>query len=64
MNVIMMKDSFPMPIVYELDGTTYFSKLNLRFEYHQILVKEEDRHKITFITHHDHYEWLMKSLGQ
>lgn len=62
--IILIKDSFPMPNVYELDETTYFSKLDLRFGYHQILVNEVDGHKITFITHHNRYEWLMKSLGQ
>ena len=54
-----------MPVVNELDGATYFSKLDLRFWYHQILVKQDDgRHKTTFRTHHDHYEWLMKAFGQ
>lgn len=55
LHVIIFKDSFPIPIVDELIdalyGATYFSKLNLRFGYHRILVKEEDRYKKTFRTY-------------
>jgi len=66
-NVIIVKDYFPIltvdELIDELFGTCFFSKLDLRSRYHQILLNLADHHKTVLRTHHDHYEWLVMSFG-
>lgn len=62
LNKKKMKNQYPITrvddLIDELHGEKYFSKINLRSEYHHIRM-EEDIHKTTFRCHYDHFEFLV-----
>ena len=43
----------------QLRGATIFSKIDMRFGYHQVWIKDEDIYKTSFKTRYEHYEFVV-----
>ena len=51
-NKMTVKNQYPLPkidhLLDKLKGASVFSKIDLRYEYHQLRIKDADVHKTTF----------------
>lgn len=67
LNKVTIKNKYPLPrinnLFEKLQGSSLFSKIDLRSGYHQLRVRREDIPKIVFHTKYVNYEFLVMSFG-
>ena len=67
LNVVTIKNKYTLPridtLFDQLAGAKVFSKIDLRFGYHQIKIWPQDISKTTFSTRYGLYEYLVMSCG-
>ncbi|GJR82655.1 putative reverse transcriptase domain-containing protein [Tanacetum coccineum] len=67
LNKLTVKNRYPLPriddLFDQLQGSSVYSKIDLRSGYHQLRVREEDILKTTFRTRYGHYEFQVMPFG-
>jgi hypothetical protein len=67
LNAKTVKDKFPIPVVEELldelRGASFFTKLDLRSDYNQVLIHLDDVEMTAFRTHQSLFEFLVMPFG-
>ncbi|KAL4013398.1 hypothetical protein IC575_025567 [Cucumis melo] len=67
LNKVTVKNRYPLPriddLFHELQGTTVFSKIDLRSGYHQLRIRDSDIPQTAFRSRYRHYEFIVMSFG-
>nr|GEV77917.1 hypothetical protein [Tanacetum cinerariifolium] len=67
LNKLTVKNLYPLPridgLFDHLQGSQFFSKIDLRSGYHQLRVHEDDIPKTTFRTRYGHFEFTVMPFG-
>ncbi|KAK1408207.1 hypothetical protein QVD17_39842 [Tagetes erecta] len=67
LNKVTVKNRYPLPridyLFDQLQGSSFYSKIDLRSGFHQLRVREEDITKTAFRTHYGHYEFAVMPFG-
>nr|GEZ36143.1 hypothetical protein [Tanacetum cinerariifolium] len=68
LNKLTVKNRYPLPriddLFHQLQGSSVYSKIDLRSCYHQLRVQEEDVPKTAFRTRYGHYEFQVMPFGR
>ncbi|GJY71770.1 putative reverse transcriptase domain-containing protein [Tanacetum coccineum] len=67
LNKLTVKNRYPLPriddLFDQLQGSSIYSKIDLRLGYHQLRIREEDILKMAFRTRYGHYEFQVMPFG-
>ena len=66
-NEAIVRERHPIPMIekvlYDLNGSTVFSKLDLKWGFHQIELEAKSREITTFVTHRGRYRYKRLMFG-
>ncbi|KAJ1691029.1 hypothetical protein LUZ63_015184 [Rhynchospora breviuscula] len=67
LNKVTIKNRYPLPriddLFDQLQGSSVYSKIDLRTGYHQLRIRPSDVEKTAFRTRYGHYEYLVMPFG-